>query len=221
MARVAVFGSGAWGTALAAHAARMGHDVRLWALEPQVVEQITIDHENRAYLPGITLPARVSATSEPEEALLNAELVILVPPSQHLRSVASQLRGHIGGNAVVAVATKGVEESTTKLMSDVLDDTLPEVTHDRLCVPLGPSFAIEVARGLPTNVVVASHAPAAARGVQRLLHAPHFRVYTGADPIGVQVGGASKNVIAVAAGIRDGLDLRHERAGVARNPGPR
>jgi len=185
----------------------MGHSLQIWAFEPEAVAQINRTRENGLYLPNVTLPAGVRATLDPAEAVFGADLVILAPPSQYLRSVSGNLTAQISRTAIVAVATKGVEEVTTKLMSEVLVESLPDVGQERLAFLSGPSFASEVARGLPTNVVVASREPTTAHAVQRLLHTPELRVYASADPIGVQVGGAVKNVIAIAAGICDGLEL--------------
>jgi glycerol-3-phosphate dehydrogenase (NAD(P)+) len=207
MANVAIVGAGAWGTALAAHAARLDHAVRIWALEPPVVEDVNTRHRNEAFLPDVPLPASIRATSDAGEAVASADLVVLVPPSKYLRSVSTLVAPHVSSSALVVVASKGIEEGTLTLMSEVLAVTLPAVGPDRVAFLSGPSFAREVARGLPTDVAVASHRMTAARGVQRLVHAPMFRVYTSADPIGVQVGGAVKNVIAVAAGACDGLEL--------------
>jgi glycerol-3-phosphate dehydrogenase (NAD(P)+) len=205
--RVAVVGGGAWGTALASHAARLDHEVVLWAIEPEVAADVTELHENRAYLPGVSLPRALRATTDAGEAVRGARLVILVPPSEHLRSVATRVAGVVSPGATVVVATKGIEESTHALMSDVAREALPQVSPERLAVLSGPSFAREVASGLPTDVVVASQGMEAARAVQGLLHAPMFRVYASGDMVGVQIGGAVKNVIAVAAGACDGLDL--------------
>lgn len=207
MANVAVVGSGAWGTALAAHAARLGHTVTMWALEREVVEDINAARENRLFLPEVRLPESLRATADAGEAVGRAELVILVPPSKFLRSVAERIAPHLGREALVAVATKGIEEGSLKLMSEVLAEAVPDLGPERVAFLSGPSFAKEVARGLPTDVAVASHRMKAARRVQKLVHAPMFRVYTSADPVGVQIGGAIKNVIAVAAGACDGLDL--------------
>jgi len=207
MGRVAIVGSGAWGTALGAHAARLDHAVRMWAREPQVAEDIDARHVNALFLPGVPLPESVRATTDLGEAAEGADLVVLVPPSQHLRAVSAALAPHLGPEAIVVVATKGIEEGTLALLSQVLTETLPGVSPDRVAFLSGPSFAGEVARGLPTDVVVASHGMVAARAVQRLVHSPEFRVYTSADPVGVQVGGAVKNVVAVAAGACDGLAL--------------
>ncbi len=203
---VAVVGAGAWGTALAAHAARLGHRVRLWAHEPDVAETIRTTRENKLYLPGVALPPELSATSSPAEALEGAELVILVPPSAFLRSVCKTIRAHVPAAAPIVIATKGIEESTFELMSAVAAAALGR-SEDEMVTLSGPSFAKEVARGLPTDVVVASKDAAVLDVVQRALHSPMFRVYSSADPVGVQVGGAVKNVLAIAAGACDGLDM--------------
>lgn len=207
MSKVAVIGLGAWGTALAAHAARQGHDVTAWAHEPEVARDVNAQHENTVFLAGIKLPESVVASGDIAAVLRGAELVILVPPSRHMRAVSTLAAPHVPERAVVAVASKGIEEGTLDLMSEVLAETMPSVGPDRLCFLSGPSFAREVASGLPTDVVVASRGAAAAGFAQRTLHSPLFRVYTSADPIGVQVGGAVKNVIAVAAGACEALGL--------------
>ncbi len=205
MARVAVIGAGAWGTALASHAARSGHAVTLWALEQEVVADVNERHRNTLFLPENELPASLRASSDPAEVMRGAELAILVPPSQFLRRVATQFASHVPPHALVVVATKGIEEGSLKLMSEVLTEALPAVGAERLCFLSGPSFAKEVAQGKPTDVAVASKDMTAARAVQPMLHAPYFRVYASSDPIGVQVGGAVKNVLAVATGACDGL----------------
>ncbi len=207
MAGIAVVGAGAWGTALACHAARQGHAVTLWALEPEVADEVGRQHRNSAYLPDAQIPAAVRASSDVGEAASGARVVILVPPSKHLRAVSARLSEVLAEDAVVVVASKGVEEGTLQLMSEVLAESLPELPPERVAFLSGPSFAKEVARGLPTDVVLASRGGRAAREVQPLLHSSAFRVYSSSDPIGVQVGGAVKNVVAVAAGACDGLGL--------------
>jgi glycerol-3-phosphate dehydrogenase (NAD(P)+) len=207
MTRTSVIGAGAWGTALAAHAARLGHETLLWAREPEVVEEIERDHRNTTFLHGVDLPPELRATGDLEAAVAGADLVLLVVPSQHLRAVAARLAGKLPAGALVIVAAKGIEEGTLLLMSQVVAQTLPGMGAERLAVLSGPSFAREVARGLPTDVVVASEGGVAARRVQPLLHSRMFRVYSSADPVGVQLGGALKNIIAVAAGVCDGLEL--------------
>jgi glycerol-3-phosphate dehydrogenase (NAD(P)+) len=207
MAGIGIVGAGAWGTALACHAARQGHRVTLWALEPEVAEEVEKHHRNSIYLPEVELPASVRATGDAAEAAAGARVVILVPPSKHLREVSGRLAGALADDALVVVASKGVEEETLQLMSEVLAESLPGLPPERIAFLSGPSFAKEVARGLPTDVVLASQGGHAAREVQPLLHASAFRVYSSSDPIGVQVGGAVKNVVAVAAGACDGLGL--------------
>ncbi len=207
MPAIAVVGFGAWGTALASHAARQGHTVRGWAREADVVESVNAHHENTPLLPGIALPKTLTATSDPALALRGAEVVILVPPSKHLRSVAEMIAPHLEANARVVVASKGIEEGSLQLLSEVLAEALPRVKREQVVFLSGPSFAKEVASGLPTDVVAAATDPAAAAEIQRLLHTPMFRVYTSKDPIGVQIGGAVKNVIAIASGACEGLGL--------------
>ncbi|MFO0678172.1 MAG: NAD(P)H-dependent glycerol-3-phosphate dehydrogenase [Polyangiaceae bacterium] len=205
MANVTVVGAGAWGTALAIQAARSGHAVTMWALEPDVVDDIEKRNENSVYLPKTKLPATIRATTDAKRAVADAELVILVPPSKHLRSVSSSLADALPKKAVIAVASKGIEESSLKMMSEVLEETLPSVGDERRVFVGGPSFAREVADGLPTDIVVASKDESAAVRVQSLLHAPNFRIYTSVDPAGIEIGGALKNVMAIATGACDGL----------------
>lgn len=205
MAAVTVIGGGAWGTALAAHAARLDHDVVLWAREAEVVDAISSSHENPIFLPHVPLPHALRATTDPVAAARFGEVVLFVPPAQHLRVVAESVRPGLREGALVVVASKGLEERSLKLLSDVIGEALPSVDPSRRVFLSGPSFAREVAKGLPTDVVAASSGKDAALEVQRVLHSPLLRVYTSADPIGVQVGGAVKNVIAIAAGASDGL----------------
>lgn len=215
MAKVAVIGAGAWGTAIALHATRMGHSVMIWANEPEVTDSILHSHVNALFLPGVTLPDSVRATGDEVEAVRSAELVVLVPPSKFLRSVAGCLRGAVDPNATIVVASKGIEESSLKLMSQVMAEVLPEIPASRVAFLSGPTFAKEVAACKPCNVVAASKSLAASERVQELLHAPFFRVYTSVDPVGVEVGGALKNVMAIAVGALDALDLGlNARAGV-------
>lgn len=205
--KTAVVGAGAWGTALASHAARLGHEVKMWAFEKEVVESISLRHENELFLSGVKLPESLRASSDAKEVVAGADIVILAPPSQHLRGISTMAAPHVATGAHVVVASKGIEESTLELLSTVLAETMPSVGSDRLAFLSGPSFAKEVAGGLPTDVVVASVNMTAARAVQPSLHSPMFRVYASDDPIGVQIGGAIKNVIAIAAGACDGLGL--------------
>jgi glycerol-3-phosphate dehydrogenase (NAD(P)+) len=205
MARFAVVGSGAWGTALAAHLARREHAVTMWAYEPEVAEEITRRHTNSVYLPEVPLPETIRASVDAPQVAASADVVVLVPPSSHLRAVSALAAPGVRRDALVVVATKGIEERTLQLMSEVLAETMPELDAERLAFLSGPTFAREVAQGLPTDVVVASRGMVAARKVQDIVHSVALRTYTSADPIGVQVGGAVKNVMAVATGACDGL----------------
>ena len=202
--RIAVVGAGAWGTALADLLARIGHAVTLWAHEPDVVEDINRSHQNRRFLADVPLHGSLRATGDLASAASGAELVLYVAPSHVLRSVAQRSAAAVGDDAIVVVATKGIERGTLALMTDVVAETLPE----RAVVALsGPSFAAEVAAGHPTAVVAASHDAWAAELTQHAFSSRTFRVYSHDDVVGVELGGALKNVIAVATGITEGLGL--------------
>ena len=202
--RAAVIGAGAWGTALADMMAAAGHSVTIWALEDDVVRAVNGRHENPSFLPGVALAPSLKATHDLKEALDGAELVVYATPSQHLRKVARDGSSHVAKNAVLAVASKGIEVDSLALMSDVIADEVPS----RAVVAVsGPSFASEVAKRQPTAIVAASDKPEAARFAQEALSTPTFRVYTHDDLIGVELGGALKNVMAVATGIAEGMGL--------------
>jgi glycerol-3-phosphate dehydrogenase (NAD(P)+) len=164
--RIAVVGGGAWGTALASHAARIDHDVVMWAVEPEVADDVTTRHENTTYLPGVRLPPSLRASTDAAQVVAGAELVLLVPPSEHLRPVATRVAPAMRDGALVVVATKGIEEKTHALMTDVVRQSMPRVGAEHVVVLSGPSFAREVASGLPTDVVAAATAMDAARAVQ-------------------------------------------------------
>ena len=206
--RVAVVGAGSWGTALAGVLAGNGHDVGLWSFEAHVVQSIAERHES-PYLPGIPLARDLRATGSIEEAVAGAEVVVSVSPSQFVRSVMSAAAPAVGPRALVLSASKGIETSTLERMEEVLTDVFGRDLRERFAVLSGPSFAVEVAQGAPTALVVASHAPEVAQRVQALFQNAHFRVYTNADVIGVELGGALKNVIALAAGASAGLGFGH------------
>jgi glycerol-3-phosphate dehydrogenase (NAD(P)+) len=205
--KIAVVGGGAWGTALAAHARRLEHEVALWALEPDVAEAVNARRENTPYLPGVALPSGLRASTDAHAVVRDAQLVVLVPPSEHLGGICARVAPALRADAVLVVASKGIEVATRALMSDVVAAALPGWPSERIAFLSGPSFAREVASGLPTDVVAASAGMTAAHAVQAALHSPLFRVYASSDPVGVLVGGAVKNVIAVAAGACDGLSL--------------
>ncbi|WP_437503442.1 NAD(P)H-dependent glycerol-3-phosphate dehydrogenase [Sorangium sp. So ce1099] len=215
MANVAVIGAGAWGTALAKLLADKGNPTALWAHQGELAERIGRERQNHRYLPGVELPESLRATSDLEDALRGAELVVVVVPSHALREVVREAGRHIPRGALVCSATKGIENDSLMLMSEVLVDELGRAAEPRLSYLSGPSFAREVAAGQPTTVVVAGRSERETHAVQRLLATDRFRVYWSDDVVGVEVGGALKNVVAIAAGICDGLGLGHNaRAGL-------
>ena len=206
MSAVAVLGGGSWGTTLANLLAEKGETVRLWAYEPEVVEAINRGHENPVYLPGIPLARALRACADAEEAVTGAPVIVSVAPSHAVRSVVERVAGAVTPGALVVSATKGIESDTLALMSAVIAECVPQA---RFAALSGPSFALEVCQGQPTAVVAAARDEATARDAQHLFATPAFRVYSGGDVIGVELAGALKNVIAIAAGILEGLGLGH------------
>ncbi len=202
--RCAVVGAGAWGTALADVLARNGHDVRVWAYEADVVESINAKHENLRFLGGHKIASAIRATGDIREAVQGAELVTLATPSHVLRSILRSADKSIPRSAPIVVATKGIERGPLCLMTEVAEQEIEGATVVALS---GPSFAKEVVACQPTAVVVASKQGDAASVVQRAFSSPYFRTYTHTDVTGVELGGALKNVMAVATGIAEGLGL--------------
>ena len=209
MTSVAVVGAGSWGTALSALLAKKGHDVCLWAFEPEVAEQITRGRENGSYLSGIELPENLRSTADLATALQGAEVVVSVSPAQVVGAVMAEAAEHIDDDALIISASKGIETTTLRRMDEVMSDVLDPAQMDRFTVLSGPSFAVEVARDIPTAVVAASASEEAALAAQNLFQTDYFRVYTGSDVIGVELGGAPKNVIALGAGVAAGLRCGH------------
>jgi glycerol-3-phosphate dehydrogenase (NAD(P)+) len=207
--RVAVIGSGSWGTALATLlCARGRHAVTLWARNEALAREIETCRENARYLPGLALPPALRVTADLGQALDAAEMVVAVPPSHAMREVMAAAAPFVPRGAFVVSCSKGVEHPSFKTMAAVLADVLPAHT-DRIGVLSGPAFAREVAAGLPTAVTAAAQDAAVAHQVQDAFTTPSFRVYSSSDVVGVELGGAIKNVIAVAAGVSDGLGLGH------------
>jgi glycerol-3-phosphate dehydrogenase (NAD(P)+) len=204
--RIAVLGAGSWGTALAIHCARVGHDVRLWGRDASLMASIASARRNERYLPQATIGQSVCATPSLEVALEGRPLVIAAVPSHGMRHVLREARRFVAPGAVVVSATKGLETGSLARMSQVMTD---EVPGHPIAVLSGPSFAAEVARGLPTAVVVASIDASATARVQERLKGPTLRVYASDDVPGVEFGGALKNVIAIAAGVVEGLGIGH------------
>jgi len=211
MSRMAVIGAGAWGTGLAIALGRNGtHSVRLWANEPEVVESVTRSRVNERFLPGFQLPQSVDATNDLNAALQDAEIVVSVMPSQHCRTLFEQMAPALRPDTLIVSCTKGLEDVTLLRMTEVIADVLRKRHFTpRVGALSGPSFAKEVARGDPTAVTVASADSELARAVQHAFNSSRFRVYTNDDVTGVELGGALKNIIAIAAGVCDGLGLGH------------
>lgn len=210
MSRIAVIGAGAWGTGLAIVLGRKGtHHIRLWANEADVVESVTIRRVNERFLPGFVLPESIEATNDLNAALHAAEIVVSVMPSQHCRALFDRMAPALGPETLFVSCTKGLEDGTLLRMTEVISDILRRKFTPRLAALSGPSFAKEVARGDPTAVTVASVDGEVRRGVQQAFNDSRFRVYTNDDVIGVELGGALKNIIAIAAGVCNGLGLGH------------
>jgi glycerol-3-phosphate dehydrogenase (NAD(P)+) len=207
MSTIAVVGAGSWGTALAVHLGRIGHNVRLWVREPDLAARMRVSRVNHVFLPGVELPSSVEPGGRVDETLDGAEFVLLAVPSHGLRGVLREAGPLVPSAAVLVSAAKGLETDTLLRMSEVLAQ---ELGGERRIVALsGPSFAVEVAHELPTAVSVASADLAAAERVQREFRGRLFRLYTTTDVTGVEIGAALKNVIAIAAGVVEGLELGH------------
>jgi glycerol-3-phosphate dehydrogenase (NAD(P)+) len=204
---VTVLGGGGWGTALAIHLARAGHDARLWARDPALVADMRARHANAVYLPDVSFPDRLTVTDQLGEALDATDFIVSAVPSHGTRDVLRCAAPFIRPGATVVSATKGLERDSLLRMSQILEQELAPGVH--VAVLSGPSFAAEMARQLPTAVSVASRDPAIVEAVQAEFRAPYFRVYGTGDVIGVEIGGALKNVIAIAAGVAEGLGLGH------------
>ena len=209
MSRITILGAGAWGTALALSLARRGgHQLCLWSHSATLAEQLADAGENLRYLPGFTLPADIDVTADLPRAIFEADILVCVTPSQHLRSVITHIAPLLARNQIVLSASKGIEETTFLRMSQVVS----AVTANPFAVLSGPSFAQEVAAGMPTAVVAASADPLTAQTIQRDFTSSSLRVYTNDDVPGVELGGALKNVIALAAGVANGLNLGYNSA---------
>jgi glycerol-3-phosphate dehydrogenase (NAD(P)+) len=205
---ITVVGAGAWGTALSALLARKGHAVTIWSYEPEIAESINQRRLN-PYLSDVSLPEGLCAETDLALAVRGADVVLSASPSQFVRSVMAEAAENLAPGALIVSASKGIELASLLCMDEVLDGVLSQAHMQRFCALSGPSFAREVAAGSPTAVVVAGRTGEAAEEAQDILQTPHFRVYTNTDVVGVELGGAVKNVMALAAGITVGLGYGH------------
>lgn len=203
--RIAVIGSGSWGTALAISLANAGHAVTLWTRRAALANEIRTSRMNRSYLRDAVIPEALQVTSELEEAVAGRSCLVFATPSQSARQVGSDAAHHADKDAIVISVSKGVENETLMLPSEVLDAVLPQVPKSQIGVLYGPSHAEEVAHGQPTAVVASAYTRKTASRIQQLFMTSRLRVYMNADIVGVQIGGSVKNVMAIAAGISDGV----------------
>lgn len=203
--RIAVIGAGSWGTATAGLLAKKGHDVGIWALEEEVVAGINANRRNPMYLSDMMLPENLKATHDMGEVLEGAEAAVMVVVSHAMREVIEKAKPHIGAGTMVVSQTKGVENGSFMRMTEVIEDVLGLSSHGRLAVLSGPNHAEEVSKEAPSATVIAAYDREVARSLQEAFMTPYFRVYTNPDLIGVEIAGAAKNVVALAAGMSDGL----------------
>ena len=203
---IAVIGAGAWGTTLSTLLSENGHDVKLWVLEEDLSSEMVEIRENKRYLPGFPIPAKIEITSDLREAVSAAKLVILAVPSKHLREVTRKTNFLISKDMLILSVTKGLEENSHKRMSEVIIEEL-NIRPENLAVLSGPNLSKEIAMGAPAASVVASKSIDTAKKFQEILMMERFRIYTNTDVTGVELGGALKNIIAIAAGVVDGLKL--------------
>lgn len=202
MEKMCVLGAGSWGSALALSLAKKGYDVSIWTLNEEQANKINKTKENIDYLPGILFPNNITVTTDLNEAIENSEIIVLAVPSQAIRSVCEKIKPHVKDNQILVDVAKGLEKGTGLRLSDVCKEELP---NNPYVVLSGPSHAEEVSRDIPTTVVVASESLEIAQKVQEIFMSPKLRVYTNPDLVGVELGGALKNIIAFGAGICDGL----------------
>jgi len=205
--KIGVVGAGSWGTALANLLAQKGYRIDLWVFEKEVKEQILVHGENRVFLPDIRLSSNLHPTNDIGSVVADKDLILTVVPSHVIRETSRQMSGHLSKETIIVSASKGIENKTYLTNIGVLKQTLSGKAEEKFAVLSGPSFASEVARALPTAVTVASKDLDVASLVQQVFATPYFRVYTNDDVLGVELGGSVKNVIAIAAGVIDGLGL--------------
>ncbi len=206
-AKIGVVGAGSWGTALTKLLADKGYAPELWVYETEVREQIRTLRENKVFLPGETLPDQIVPSGDLEKVASDKDLLLVVVPSHFMREMAGKMSPYVASDTIVVTASKGIENTTHMTMTQILAEQMAAVDEQHLAVLSGPSFAKEVARQVPTVVAAASTSRQTAEYVQQVFSCPTFRVYVNDDPVGTQIGGAMKNVIAIAAGICDGMKM--------------
>lgn len=202
MAKIGMIGAGSWGTALSWLLSNNGHEVVVWSALTDEIEMFQKDHEQKSKLPGVILPESVTFTTELKEAAADKELLVLAVPSPFTRSTAHQLKGIAADGQIIVNVAKGIEENTLMTLSQIIEEEVPKAD---VAVLSGPSHAEEVGRGLPTTIVVGAKTKKTAELIQNIFMSPVFRVYTSPDVLGIELGAALKNVVALAAGIADGL----------------
>jgi glycerol-3-phosphate dehydrogenase (NAD(P)+) len=205
--RIGVVGAGAWGTALAKLLADKGFTLDLWVFEKEVKAQIETDHINKVFLPDIKLPDNIIPSNDLAHVVKDKDLVLIVVPSHTMRDITGKMRDHIDPDTVVVTASKGIENKTHLTMTQIIEERIDTLKPQNISVLSGPSFAKEVATKIPTVVAAASTDRKVSEFVQAVFSCPTFRVYINDDPVGTQIGGAMKNVLAIAAGICDGMDM--------------
>ncbi|ERT42473.1 NAD(P)H-dependent glycerol-3-phosphate dehydrogenase [Fusobacterium nucleatum] len=205
MVKISVIGSGGWGIALAILLHKNGHNLTIWSFDKKEAEELKINRQNKTKLPNILLPEDIKVTNNLKEAVDNKDILVLAVPSKAIRSVSKSLKDIIKDNQIIVNVAKGLEEDTLKTMTDIIEEELKE-KNPQVAVLSGPSHAEEVGKGIPTTCVVSAHNKELTLYLQNIFMNPSFRVYTSPDMIGVEIGGALKNVIALAAGIADGLN---------------
>ena len=204
-AGIGILGAGSWGTAVAVLLHNNGHRVTLWEFREKAARRLAEERENKDFLPGVPIPEAIEITHDLEAAVTDRDFIIIMLPSHVVREVAGLMAGYLLGEAIIISGSKGIENETLLRMSELLVDVVPSITPQRVVVLSGPSHAEEVGQGIPTVVVAASVGKESAKHVQDIFMSPAFRVYTNEDIVGVELGGALKNVIAIAAGISDGV----------------
>lgn len=207
MPKIAIIGTTSWGTTLGIILAKKGSQAQLWARTEEEALELNQARENAAFLPGIKFPGNLTVTSSAPEAIRGAAMVILATPAQSLRNNVKVVRPHLQSSALILSVAKGLELETLRRMSEVIAEELPARLHRNICVLSGPNLSMEIVRGLPAATVVSAYDDRIMEKAQKLLSCPHLRVYTNGDVVGVELGGALKNIIALGAGIADGMKI--------------